>query len=320
MNPSCSIVIRAFNEEKHLGRLLEGISRQSIKDVQVILVDSGSTDNTINIAEEKKVDIVKIDPQNFTFGRSLNLGIQEARSEIILIASAHVFPVYPDWIEKMIAPFSDPSVALVYGKQRGIESSRFTEKQIFNHWFPDKSQTPQDHPFCNNANSAIRRSLWKINKYDESLPGLEDLAWAKWAQDNKYKIIYIAQAEIKHVHEESIKGVKKRYLREGMAFKSIYPHEHFSIQDLFRLFAKNTVSDISQAWKENVLLKEFFGIIKFRWFQFSGTYLGYRRSGPLTWQLKQSFYYPRNGNSHHTHQIQRDVQPIDYQNKSDTIE
>jgi len=320
MKPVCSIVIRAFNEERHLGRLLEGISLQTIQDVQIILVDSGSTDNTVKIAEEKDVDIVSISPQDFTFGRSLNIGIEVAKSDFILIASAHVYPVYPDWIEKMLKPFSDPSVALVYGKQRGVSGSQFSERQIFNHWYPDVSQNPQKHPFCNNANAAIRKSLWEKNPYDESLPGLEDLAWAKWAQENNHIIAYIAQAEIKHVHEESWRGIKRRYLREGMAFKSIYPQEHFTLIDLLRLFGRNVSSDISQAKREHILGREITGILRFRWEQFHGTYLGYRRLGPLTWQLKQSFYYPRNNNSHSSRYSQRDVQPIDYQKNSDTIE
>jgi len=320
MKPVCSIVIRAFNEERHLGRLLEGISQQTIQGVQVILVDSGSTDNTVEIAKDKNVEIVSINPQDFTFGRSLNMGIDSAKSDLILIASAHVYPVYPDWIEKMLESFSDPSVALVYGKQRGVSGSHFSERQIFNHWYPDVSQSPQDHPFCNNANAAIRKSLWEKNPYNEALSGLEDLAWAKWAQENKFKIVYIAQAEIMHVHEESWRGIKKRYLREGMAFKNIYPQETFSLYDLIRLFVKNASSDISQAKREHILLREIAGILRFRWHQFHGTYLGYRRSGPLTWQLKQSFYYPRNHNSHTARYSQRDVQPIDYQKNSDTIE
>ena len=135
MKPVCSIVIRAFNEEKHLGRLLEGISQQTIQDVQVILVDSGSTDNTVKIAIEKNVQVISIDPGDFTFGRSLNMGIEAAESDLVLIASAHVYPVYPDWIEKMLGPFSDPSVALAYGKQRGITGSQFSERQIFIHWY-----------------------------------------------------------------------------------------------------------------------------------------------------------------------------------------
>jgi len=320
MKPVCSIVIRAFNEERHLGRLLEGIKQQSIQNVQVILVDSGSTDNTVKIAEEKKVQVISVDPQDFTFGRSLNMGIKASKSDFILIASAHVYPVYPDWIEKMLEPFSDPSVALVYGKQRGVSGSQFSEREIFKNWYPDVSQKPQDHPFCNNANAAIRRTLWEKNPYDETLPGLEDLAWAKWAQDNNFKIIYVAHAEIKHIHEESWRGIKKRYLREGMAIKSIYPQEHFTIVDLIYLFVKNAVSDISQASRDRVLLKEICGILRFRWQQFHGTYLGYRRSGPLTWQLKQSFYYPGNSNSSSAHFMQRDVQPINYKKNSDTIE
>ena len=320
MKPVCSIVIRAFNEERHLGRLLEGIFQQTIQDVQVILVDSGSTDNTVKIAIEKNINIVRIKPEDFTFGRSLNVGIEAAESDLIIIASAHVYPVYPDWIEKMLESFVDPSVALVYGKQRGVDGSQFSERQIFNHWYPDVSQNPQGHPFCNNANAAIRRTLWKKNPYNELLSGLEDLAWAKWAQDNNYKIVYNAQAEIKHVHEESWQGIKKRYLREGMAFKSIYPQERFTLFDLIRLFIKNASSDIRQAKKEHILLREFRGILRFRWRQFYGTYLGYKRSGPLTWQLKQSFYYPKNNNDHTGHTYGRDVQPIDYPKNSDTIE
>ena len=320
MKPTCTVVIRAFNEERHLGRLLEGIAQQTIQDVQIILVDSGSTDKTIKIAEDKGVDIVSIPPEQFTFGRSLNKGIEAAKSEFIIIASAHVYPVYPDWIERMLESLSDPSIALVYGKQRGISDSRFSEKQIFNHWYPNVSKNPQNHPFCNNANAAIRKSLWIENPYDESLPGLEDLVWARWAQANNYNIAYNAQAEIKHVHEESWHGIKKRYLREGMAFKSIYPQEKFSFFDLIHLFIKNVLSDISQANRDNILLRELINILRFRWQQFYGTYLGYKQTGPLTWQLKQSFYYPKNKKTLTSEKSQRDVKPIEYLKKSDKIE
>jgi len=312
MKPVCSIVIRAFNEEKHISRLLNGISQQTVKDVQVILVDSGSSDRTAQIAGEHGAQIVDITPQEFTFGRSLNLGIQQAKAELILIASAHVYPVYPDWIERLLEPFTDAKIALVYGKQRGIPSSQFSEQQIFTHWYPDESQTRQDHPFCNNANAAIRKSLWQEHAYDEALPGLEDLEWAKWANEQGYKIAYCAEAEIVHVHNESWQGVHKRYTREGMAFKQIYPHERFSLLDLWRLFLKNSFSDLGEAGCQHVLVREFRNILRFRWLQFHGTYLGYKRSGPLTWQLKQSFYYPRENGVKQNNSSKRDVKPIAY--------
>jgi len=120
---SCSIVVRAYNEEKHIGRLLTGISQQSHKEVEVILVDSGSTDATIAIASAADwhfpVRVFQIEPEKFSFGRSLNQGVDQSRGDIIVIASAHVYPVYPDWLERLLSPFEDKDIALTYGKQRG---------------------------------------------------------------------------------------------------------------------------------------------------------------------------------------------------------
>jgi rhamnosyltransferase len=311
MKPVCSIVIRAFNEEKHIGRLLEGLGHQTINPIQIILVDSGSTDSTVEIACHFPVELVQIQPQEFTFGRSLNLGIQHAHSDLVAIASAHVYPVYPDWLEKLLLPFDDPRIALAYGKQRGSPSSKFSEHQIFRHWFPDVSNHWQPHPFCNNANAAIRLSLWNEHPYHETLPGLEDLGWARWAHDQGYGISYVAEAEVIHIHHETWKGVFNRYRREGMAFKQIYPQETFHRRDLVRLWFGNVVNDLKEANRQRILMKQLIPIMCFRWQQFWGTYCGFRQSGPLTWQLKQAFYYPSTETTRHEGKS-RAVAPIPY--------
>ena len=56
-----------------------------------------------------------------------------------MIASAHVYPVYPDWLERLLAAFADPQVGLAYGKQRGDATTQFSEHQMFAHWFPEQS-------------------------------------------------------------------------------------------------------------------------------------------------------------------------------------
>ena len=123
-----SIVIRCYNEEEHIGKLLRGIFEQTISNVELIIVDSGSTDSTLEIASEYPVKIVSIKPSEFTFGRSLNLGCQEATGEYIVIVSAHVYPVYQDWLSNLIAPFSDPKVALTYGRQQGNETTKYQKQ------------------------------------------------------------------------------------------------------------------------------------------------------------------------------------------------
>ena len=156
---NCSIIIRAYNEGKHIPRLLEGIKQQTVKDVDVILVDSGSTDSTVSIAESYGARVVRIPSEEFTFGRSLNYGIKAATREFIVIASAHIYPVYPDWLETLLRPFQDDSVALTYGKQRGPDFAKFSERQIFHQWYPDAGKPKQETAFCNNVNAAIRKSL-----------------------------------------------------------------------------------------------------------------------------------------------------------------
>lgn len=307
----CSIVIRAYNEGKHIGRLLTGILHQTIKNLEIILMDSGSTDATKSIAARYPAKILNIQPEEFTFGRSLNRGISSAQGKYIVIVSAHVFPVYPDWLEKLLAPFSDPKVALTYGKQRGDKTTKFSEHQIFAHWYPEHSQPRQSFPFCNNANAAIRKDLWEQHPYDESLTGLEDLEWARWAMDQGHAISYTADAEVIHKHNETPRGVYNRYKREAIAFKRIFPEEHFNLWDFLRLVSTNIANDIWQAWRERVLWINLRSILWFRWMQFWGTYQGYRHSGPVTWQLRRTFYYPRETRS--PSQIRpRSVKPIQY--------
>jgi len=310
---NCSIIIRAYNEATHLPRLLEGISQQTIKDVEVILVDSGSTDATVSIAESLGARVVKIPAEEFTFGRSLNFGIQAAKHEFVVIASAHVYPVYPDWLECLLRPLEDEKVAVVYGKQRGTGTSKFSEHQIFQQWFPDEDILRQPSPFCNNANAAIRRSLWEQHPYDETLTGLEDVAWAKWAQTRGWELAYAAKAEIIHAHNETPRGILNRYRREGMAFKGIFPESHFNIYDVVRLTATNILSDLWHAARQRLLLRNLASIFWFRIMQFWGTYQGYRLSGPLTAHLRQTFYYPRGANAKSLgDSTDRDVQPIRY--------
>lgn len=292
MKNNCSIVVRCFNEERHIGRLLSGIMQQTISEPEIILVDSGSTDATLSIASRFPVKIVHITPDEFSFGRALNIGCEVATRDFIVLASAHVYPLYNDWLEKLLSFFTHDRVALVYGRQSGNELSKFSEHQVFAQWFPNVSNRSQSHPFCNNANAAIRRSVWEKILYDESLTGLEDLDWAKRALAQHYRISYCAEAEIIHVHEETFVSIFNRYRREALALKQIMTEEQFTLFDFIRLFVGNCCNDLMKAHHERVLAKESKNICSFRFMQFWGTYRGFSQKGPVSTSLRQRFYYP----------------------------
>lgn len=165
--PLISVIVRCYNEEEHIGTLLHSLGEESFQDFEVVLIDSGSTDGTIEIAEEHGVDeIVYIDPSEFSFGRALNYGYEAANGESCVNAGAHVYPKREDWLEYLVDKFEE-DVALVYGKQRGNDITTYSENHIFKQWFPQEDIQRQDHPFCNNANAAVRQEIWENHPYDE---------------------------------------------------------------------------------------------------------------------------------------------------------
>jgi glycosyltransferase involved in cell wall biosynthesis len=301
----CSVVIRCHNEEKHIGKLLDSIMQQSISDVEIVVVDSGSTDRTVAIAQQYPVRLVHIKPEEFTFGRALNRGIAAALGQYILIVSAHVYPTGNNWVEKMLEPFAaDARVALTFGRQVGNNITKYSEHQIFRKWFPPEPHWYlQDHPFCNNANACIRRDVWEHIPYDEQLTGLEDLDWAKKALQKGYLLAYVPEAPIVHIHEETPQRILNRYRREAIAYKRIFPEAHFSLRDFLYLFPTNVISDWYHAWQEGVFWNHWKEIILFRLMQFWGTYQGYRQRGEVSEMLKRRFYYPNKLKNHFSREI-----------------
>ena len=296
-NLSTTILVRCFNEEKYIGKLLSGISKQTVRPDEVIVVDSGSTDATLTIASRFKVKILHIKSEDFSFGRSLNIGCSEAKGDIIIFASAHVYPLYDDWVSKIIEPFKDSSIGIVYGKQRGNDLTKFSEHQVFKKWFPRNNTVSNESIFCNNANAAIRKSIWTKIPYNEILTGLEDIDWAKKINEKSFKIVYQNESTVIHVHEESFMQIQNRYRREAIAFKAIYPSANFSLSNFFWMSFSNIISDYYYSILKREFFNAFFSIPFFRFNQFWGTYTGYRQIGAVPAELKKIFYFPNGLNN-----------------------
>ncbi|HUG30654.1 MAG TPA: glycosyltransferase family 2 protein [Candidatus Limnocylindria bacterium] len=290
---SISIVIRCFNEERLIGRLLSGVAAQTVQPAQIVVVDSGSTDRTLDIARRYPVEVHSIDPAEFSFGRSLNRGIAAATGDVVVFASAHVYPVYDTWLENLTRPFDDPETVLAYGRQVGGPTTPYSESQILAAWFPAESHPRQDHPFANNANAAIRRSAWEAMPYDEDLTGLEDLDWAAKALELGLRISYIAEAPVVHLHDERFAQTLNRYRREAIAHKRIFRDQRMSRLEALRLLAANVASDYMHAARDRKLLGNLLSIPRFRTAQFVGTYEGFAQRGEVPTELRRRFYYPR---------------------------
>ena len=216
--PETSIIIRAMNEERWLPDVFAALARQTYRNFEVLLVDSGSVDRTRDIGAANGARIVRLRTEDFTFGHSLNVGIAAARGEYMAIISAHAIPADADWLARLIEPLRREEVAMVYGGQRGHAESKFSEWKDFKRVFPSVPRRVKNpEPFANNANSAIKKQLWKQHPFDEGLPGLEDIEWAKHWMKRSLEVAYEPLAYVIHIHTETWPQVRRRYQREAIA-------------------------------------------------------------------------------------------------------
>jgi rhamnosyltransferase len=290
-----SIVIRTYNEERHLPSVLKGISTQQKDSLskEVIIVDSGSVDRTREIGESFGCRIVRIAKEDFTFGRSLNVGCAAATGESLVFVSGHCVPASDTWLTNLVKPLRDNTCTYTYGRQMGNDDSKFSERQLFKKYFPEISSTPQEGFFCNNANAALRRDAWEAFRFNEELTGLEDMDLGKRLVEQGHKLGYVADAPVFHLHDESWLKMHRRYEREAMALQYIMPEVHVSFVDFMRYSASAILLDSGAALQERELLKRFPEIVIFRLLQFLGVYQGNHEIRKMSHEMKEKYFYPK---------------------------
>jgi len=312
-----SAVIRAHNEEQHIGRLLKGLDRQTVKLDEIILVDSGSTDNTVAIAETAGCQVVHIAKNEFSFGRALNKGCAAATGDVLVFASAHVYPLYDSYVRHMVSAFDRDRVGIAYGRQVGDGRTKFSEARIMSKWFPDDNVWDQGHPFSNNANAAVLKSVWQESPYDETLTGLEDLDFAKKAITRGWKVAYVADAPVVHVHEENWSITRNRYRREAIAYRRIIDGADMTLLRTLGLALTNIAGDYKEAIKMHRFSSNLVSIPLFRSAQFVGAWEGFRTPDHLAERLLDRFYYPPDPRTRET-----SLEPgrrIDYSDDTTTV-
>ena len=294
--PRVSLIIRTFNEQKHLDALFDAIDSQTEQNYETIVIDSGSFDRTREIAERRADRLIRISSHDFTFGFSLNTGIRAARGEFMAIVSAHTIPVDEHWLKNLLEPFGDEKVAMVYGRQEPVPSSKFSEAEDFKRIFGAEAREEDfDNPVANNANSAIRRALWHEYPFDETLTGLEDIDWARHWMKNGYRVLYIPDASLHHIHEESWPQVRRRYFREAVArrqmglsgprhgFREAVADAGRAVVDTYKaIFDRENPVRVRLSLKQR--LKE---IVQFRYYKAIGTVHGLMDDHPLETRVAQ---------------------------------
>jgi rhamnosyltransferase len=223
-----SLIIPTLNASEFLPDLLTRLKHQTIKDCELIIIDSSSKDNTIKIAKSFSAKIIVIPKEKFDHGRTRNIAAAEAKGDILVYLTQDVLPVDEFYLENLLRYFHRNDIAASYARQiprtDAIPPERFA--RLFN--YPDKMMIKgrDDIPhlgiktfFFTNACSAIKKSAFEeVNKFPEQTIMNEDTLLAAKLVLKGYKIAYVSNAVVLHSHNYSPLQQFKRYFDIGVAF------------------------------------------------------------------------------------------------------
>jgi L-ascorbate metabolism protein UlaG (beta-lactamase superfamily) len=289
-----SIIIRTLNEARHLESLLKAISTQRTNGLnhEVIVVDSGSTDGTLEISKRYDCRIFHITRDEFSFGRSLNIGCEAATGNVLAFISGHCIPTGHHWLQRLCQPILDGKAEYSYGRQLGGPENHYSECRIFAKYYPEESRIPQQGFFCNNANAALTRNTWEQYRFNEDLTGLEDMELAQRLVQGGGRTAYVADATVFHYHKETWAQVHRRFEREAIALQKIMPQVHVNLLDTLRYIATSVWKDCMSALRERTDSLDLMNIVRYRWNQYWGSCKGNHQHRKLSHAEKEKYFFP----------------------------
>ncbi len=223
-----SIVILTKNNGKTIGKVLQQINAQQIDDnFEIIIVDSGSNDDTLDKLSQYAVRLYTIASGEFGHARTRNLASGYGTGDYLVYLSADAIPANENWLKNLVDKLADEETAATFGRQIPYHDSPPMERFFIQNNYPATIDNTDSNTgfimnaFFSNANSAIKRSVWEKIKFNEKLIISEDHDWAKMAEDLGYKISYIPDASVFHSHKYGLLKVFKRYFDSGVSFSQM---------------------------------------------------------------------------------------------------
>ena len=228
-----SVVVPVKNGGPELVRCLEAIARQEVADeVEVVVVDSGSSDGTPDRARAHGARVHEIEAAEFNYGLSRNLGVELSCGETLVFTSHDASAADREWLARLVAPLADnPDVAGVYGRQLPYEDAPPTERYFLDFLYGPKPRVqrvidPEELSFettlYSNANSAMPRRIWEQYRFAEDVVGSEDQEWSRRILLAGYTIVYEPRAAVYHSHVYTPAAAFRRFFDSGVAAERSY--------------------------------------------------------------------------------------------------
>ena len=222
--PLVSIILRSFNEGWALRETLPALHAQDYPQWELIVIDSGSTDGSVDMIEQMSPrHFVRLAPHEYNPGRVLNHGMALSRSPIGIFLNADAAPQGRNWLRPLVAALADPLVGAVFGRQIPRPHCHAAFSHDYERCFGPQRESARWAHFFSMASSGIRKDIWARRGFNERLQYSEDDEYTRWCVAHGYRVAYAPESVVMHSHNYTLPQVWQRSFGEGKALAAVWP-------------------------------------------------------------------------------------------------
>ena len=238
-NPKVSVCLPTYNGEKSLELCMESLKSQAYVDIELCVIDSTSTDNSVKIIQKHFPDtlIKKIPKKDFNHGGTRNILIQMATSEYIFFLTQDVILGDQYLLRCLVTEVKNEKIALAFCRHVPYPSHNDFIKRDTNGTFSnlrskfakpsgleDLENDPFGLPFSSNNACMYKKSL--LSKYPfEMIVYGEDQVWTKMILNKGYLKSYLHSSFVIHSHDYSPSEIRKHAITQTAYFRLFHDHE-----------------------------------------------------------------------------------------------
>jgi rhamnosyltransferase len=217
-DPRVSIIMRSYNEAWALGDTLAALKRQTFKDWELIVFDSGSVDGSVDmIRAANPAHFIQLKSSEYNPSRVMNEGMRLASSPYALFLNSDATPLNEGWLEPLLKGLLDPKTAAVFGRQIPRPDCRAVFACDYDRCFGPNRESAKWGHFFSMVSSGLRKDVWQKRGFLENLQYAEDDEYTRWAIQNGYKVAYCPASVVYHSHNYTAAQSYKRSFGDARA-------------------------------------------------------------------------------------------------------
>jgi rhamnosyltransferase len=254
-----SILIPVKDGGSDLVRCLEGIAQQQVDDeVEVVVVDSASTDGSPDRAREFGAQVHEIRATEFVHGATRNLAAKLSHGEVLVFTVQDAAPADERWLATLVAALDGEKLAGAYGRQLPHPDATPPEEFFLDFMYGPTPRVQHlsgleeltfEQTLFSNVNAAIPRRVWELFPFHDDVTMSEDQEWSRRVLLAGHTLVYEPRAAVRHSHTYTLTGAFRRFYASGASADRAYVAGEASRAALRRAMRRYALGELRWLWR-----------------------------------------------------------------------